>query len=586
MRTLMLLTLLLLTVPGTALAAPPANDNRAAAEAIPAFPHTLAATTAEATVERLDPQVSRCGRVESTLWYRIDTAPDGLIALTVKGGAGVAPVLRIYRRTASAIQEVDCASAGPGGGASASLEAVRGSSYLVLVGRRPSTPDGPFELRAELFLPPANDNRAGAQAIAKLPGSVRGTTLGATGDEADPSRCGLSGATVWYRLPSRRDGRILLRLTAAGQLDAAIVVLERVRSRTNAVACSATNWRGLATVAFASERGATYLIAVGHIRNADAGTFRIDALVSEAAESLRAGKVLPRAGVRSSVHGLTDVNDVWRISMRPGTTYRIGFSSASSCPSVSLRARRHVERRLAALSCRGYTTFTPGPDGAGEYVLEVVASGEASTQGYRLLFAPAAPDDLGVGIELRNRVSARASLDPARLDVRDLYHFDVERRGDVRLGVTNGLRFELVRDDGQRLGTYASLRRRLGPGRYVVAVTAGFGDPASRYTLSLLIREITSTTLRLAAPAVPPGSPVTLRPVVANASGGAVEIQVDRFDPLTGWHFNRLLRVPAGGGATWAPPAEGRWRFRATYKGTIDASPSRSGYAHLLVKRT
>ena len=36
-----------------------------------------------------------------------------------------------------------------------------------------------------------NDNRAGAQAIAKLPGSVRGTTLGATGDEADPSRCGL-----------------------------------------------------------------------------------------------------------------------------------------------------------------------------------------------------------------------------------------------------------------------------------------------------------------------------------------------------------------------------------------------------------
>ena len=79
---------------------------------------------------------------------------------------------------------------------------------------------------------------------------------------------------------------------------------------------------------------------------------------------------------------------------------------------------------------------------------------------------------------------------------------------------------------------------------------------------------------------------MTLRPEVANASGGTVEIQVDRFDPLTGWHFNRLLRVPAGGSTTWAPPAEGRWRFRATYKGTIDASPSRSGYAHLLVKRT
>jgi hypothetical protein len=585
MRTLTLLVLLLLTLPGTALAAPPANDNRADAEPIPAFPHTLAATTAEATVERLDPQVSRCGRVDSTLWYRIDTAPDGLIALTVKGAASVAPVLRIYRRAGSTIQEVDCASAGPGGTASASLEAVRGSGYLVLVGRRPSTPDGGFELRAELFLPPANDSRVGAQAIPRLPGSVRGTTLGATGDEADPDRCGIAGATVWYRLASRRDGRILLRLTAAGQLDAAIVVLERVRSQTRGVTCAVTNRSGQAVTTFASRRGATYLIAVGHIRNADPGTFRIDALASEAAESRRAGKTLPRAGVRSSVHGLTDVNDVWRVSMSPGTTYRIGFSSGSACPTVSLHSRRNLGGRLASLSCRGYTTFTPGPDGAGEYVLEVVAGGEAATQGYRLLFAPAAPDDLGVGIELRNRVTARSTLDPGRLDVRDVYHFDVERRGDVRLDVTSGLRFELVRDDGQRLGSHSSLRRRLDPGRYVVAVTASFGDPGRRYELSLLIREITSTALRLPTAAVAPGSPVTIRPEVSKAAGGTVQIQIDRFDPLTGWHFNRLLRVAAGGSTTWTPPAEGRWRLRATYKGTVDASPSRSGYALLLVRR-
>ena len=160
MRMLVALAFTLLARPGTALAAPPANDNRADAVPIPAFPHTAAGTTAEATVERLDPQVSRCGRIESTVWYRLDTAPDGLIGITVKGGAGVAPVLRIYRRAASTIQEVDCASAGPGGTASASLEAVRGSNYLVLVGRRPGTADGSFELRAELFLPPPNDDRA------------------------------------------------------------------------------------------------------------------------------------------------------------------------------------------------------------------------------------------------------------------------------------------------------------------------------------------------------------------------------------------------------------------------------------------
>ena len=30
-------------------------------------------------------------------------------------------------------------------------------------------------------------------------------------------------------------------------------------------------------------------------------------------------------------------------------------------------------------------------------------------------------------------------------------------------------------------------------------------------------------------------------------AGGTVEIQIDRFDPLTGWHFNRFLRTTAGG---------------------------------------
>ncbi len=584
MRTLVPLVLLAvaLVVPGRALAAPPPNDNRADAAVIPTFPSTTAGTTVEATVERLDPQVSRCGRVESTTWYRVDTAPDGLIALSVKGAAGVAPVIRLYRRGSSAIQELDCASAGPGGTASASLEAVRGSNYLVLVGRRPATADGSFELRAELFLPPANDDAGGAQPL-RLPGSVRGSTLGATYDDADPG-CGLDGGTVWYRMASRRDGRVLLRLAAQGTFDAAVVVVERVRSRTRRVACGQTDRAGRATVAFASLRGATYLVAVGHVENADPGTFRLESFLSEAAESRAAGKALPRGGAASTVHGLTDVNDVWRVSMQPGTTYRIGFSS-TACARATLRARRQLGRVLAALDCRGYTTFTPGPDGAGAYVLEVVAGPQASAQGYRLRFAPAAPDDLGIGVALRNRIAARGSLDPSRLDVRDVFHFDVERRADVSLSVSGGIVFQLLRDDGTRLGTHARVRRTLDPGRYVVAVAAGVGEPAVRYGLTLLIREITTTSLRLPSATVALGSTVTLRPEVANATGGTVELQVDRFDPLTGWHFNRLLRVPAGGSVSWRPPAEGRWRIRASYRGTVEASPSRSGYAYLEVRR-
>ena len=440
-----------------------------------------------------------------------------------------------------------------------------------------------FQLSAELFLPPANDNRSGAVTL-RLPGSVQGSTLGATADESELGRCRLVGGVVWYRLASRRDGRILLRLTAAGQLDAALVVLERVRSRTEGRACAATDRRGRATAAFASRRGATYLIGVGHVANADPGTFRLDALASEAAESLRAGKALPRAGIRSSVHGLTDVNDVWRVGMQPGTTYRIGFSSGG-CARVTLRAAQRLARSLTTLACSGYTTFTPGPDGGGSYVLEVVAGGGVAVQGYRLLFAAAAPDDLGVGVLLRNRIGVNGSLDRNRLDVIDVYHFDVEKRSDVRIDVSGGLTFQLVTDAGARLGTFSSMRRRLAQGRYVVAVRAGDAPAAARYRLALLVRGITSTSLRLESTTVPPRSPVELRPVVSAATSGAVVIQVDRFDPFTGWHFNRLLRTTVGASVAWAPPAEGRWRLRATYRGTIDASPSRSGYVRLEVRR-
>jgi hypothetical protein len=92
----------LFAVPAVAHGAPPPNDNRASAQVIPSFPAQIAGTTVEATVEQLDPQISKCGGVEATVWYRIEKAPDGTIALAVKG-AGLAPVLRVYQQKPSSI---------------------------------------------------------------------------------------------------------------------------------------------------------------------------------------------------------------------------------------------------------------------------------------------------------------------------------------------------------------------------------------------------------------------------------------------------------------------------------------------------
>src|SRR5690348_273587 len=106
--------LLVLATAPAASAAPPPNDNRADAQAIESFPASFHGTLVDATVERLDPQVSECGPIASTLWYRVDTAPDGTLSFGLRGGAGVAPVIRVYARGSSALREVTCGAADAG----------------------------------------------------------------------------------------------------------------------------------------------------------------------------------------------------------------------------------------------------------------------------------------------------------------------------------------------------------------------------------------------------------------------------------------------------------------------------------------
>ena len=581
---ILLITLVALVIAPAAAAAPPPNDNRADSFLLPDFPAQVHGTTAEATVERLDPQVSRCGRIESTVWYRVEAAPDGTIVATAQAAAGFTPVLRIYRRGSSSIQELDCAAANAGGKAVVSVQAVRGAGYLILVGRRPGTADGEFDLRAELFLPPANDERGGAVSLGRPPATVRATTLGATGDPSDVSACGMSGGTVWYRLTGPSSRRVLLRLSASEELDAVVAVFRPVRSRLDLVACTPTDRKGSAVLGFAARRGASYLIAVGEQRNSPPGAFSMNLQAAEAPER-HPGRALRRGGVRDSVNGLTDVNDVWSVRLRRGTTYRVAFNS-SPCARATLHARGRVVR----LSCRAHSTFTPGRDGGGRYVVEVQASPTATRQRYRLHVAAAGADDVGVGVELRPGSSARGSLSPSGVDVLDLYHFDVERSSEVRLQLSGGS-FGLVvlTDTGARMATgEGDFRRRLGRGRYVVAVQGAVGSRSGRYRLSLRLRDVTATSVLASgrtSTEVSPGSSVTLSCLVSPVASGRVELQIDRFDPLTGWHFHRVVRITAGTSVSWRPPAAGRWRVRARYLGSAQSAPSRSGYAQILVAK-
>jgi hypothetical protein len=280
---------------------------------------------------------------------------------------------------------------------------------------------------------------------------------------------------------------------------------------------------------------------------------------------------------------------MWWTTMTPGTPYRIAFSS-KGCASVRMQSMRNLEEDLGGVRCSGYATFTPGPDGGGRYTFEVVAPRSTATASYRLQVAPALADDIGVGVELANLARARGTLSPSGVDVVDVYHFDVAQTSDVRLRLTQpagrSFRLVLLTDDGRRVSSgEVKLDRRLEVGRYVVAVTGTIGTPGGRYAVSLVVRRLTSTSITIGGGELRPGVPLTIRALTTPATGGGtIDVQIDRFDPMTGWHFYRMVRVGAPSATlSWTPPALGRWRIRASFAGTLGFSASRSEYVSLLV---
>lgn len=391
--------------------------------------------------------------------------------------------------------------------------------------------------------------------------------MGARSEDSDPEGCDLAGATVWYRLRPGHDGLVLLKLHANGKLDAVLGVLERARSRLGGGSCRQTNGHGDATLAFRAVHTTTYFVLVGQQQGSKPGTFKLTALAAAPAERFP-GKLLPSHTVRATLNGLTNVNDVWHTDLTAGTTYRFAFSS-SGCARAEL-VRRTDHAVLVSMSCSGYRTFTPGPDGGGMYVLQVIAAPNDRAQPYRLQFAQTEADDVGIGLPLANLEVHRARLDPQGVDVVDIYHFDVQRLSDVQVGLAApaAFRLQLVSESGGRIASgQASVRRQLAPGRYVVAVTAAPATTGGAYRLTLLVRD-----------------PVTLRPVVTPTATGVIELQIDRFDPLGGWQFTKLVRIPVGSSTTWIAPAAGTWRVRATYRGSTAASPSRSEYVTLTIR--
>jgi hypothetical protein len=457
---------------------------------------------------------------------------------------------------------------------------------------------------AALAQGPANDNRANAQRLGSPPVAVGGTTAGATRELNDPSACAPSSNSVWYRLDGTGEGRLIVRLDAADEIDLTIIVLRRVRSETSFVTCRNTDAKGNADFSFSTANEGNYLFMVAQRSTSQPGGFRLTLLVPENRESYP-GTHLPARGVTTSVDPLLDADDAWSTEMRPAQTYRINLvTGGEKCVALALygpRLRSFASGGpLRSSACGGYLTFTPGPSGGGRYSLRVFARGERGQISYRLQVAKAGRDDTSPGVPLPNLQQRRGMLSGRSVDVIDLYRFQVGARSDVVLTLATGERMQtdlaLLNDRGRdvRCSCLASggarMRLQLPRGRYFLAVRAR-EHTGGRYRLRLLVREITKTGItidgRRRAFATPGRAVVIAARVSPPRAGGLVRFKVDRFDPLQGWVFARFLTARVGpdgiARVAWIPPSVGRWRIDARFRGTITRSPSRSGTAALLV---
>ena len=461
--------------------------------------------------------------------------------------------------------------------------------------------------RYEINVTPVNNSRRNATKLRPPPSAIEGTTIGATSDYSDPeTACGGIQATVWYSLAAGSTERVAVRLRARGRLDAVVAVFKLVRSQYKPLGCVPTDDKGIGGIAFQAEKRGRYFIVVGERDNSASSTFRLELFAPPLAAP--PGQRLQLGGASSTVDPLTRPEAAWSVGLAAGQTYRINLApDRGRCLSLSLFAPGVSsftrERPVRWRTCGGYFVVTPGPDEGGRYSVLVGAQGNrGGAQRYRLQVARAGRDDTAPGLPIRNGQTRRGSLSGRSIDVLDLYRFEVTHLTEVtaRLQVSHKTPFELLLLSGEGgaidcvCGTprVRELRAQLEEGEYFLAVRAR-GQSAGRYRVSLLIREITSTLALVDAvedATSELGRAVTLtaRLTPTAAVGGLVRFRIDRFDPIEGWQFSRMLSARVGSGSSasvsWRPPTVGRWRIRALYVGTRAASPSASRHVSLRVE--
>ena len=422
----------LLSFPGLARATPPPNDNRATAEVIPSFPANDSGND-----RRGDRRAARPAGLRLRTCRGHALVPHQPGSRRNRGAStfrapGSGQTIRVYDLLPEQHRR---ARLRLGGEREAKGDRLvrgtdRGKSYLVMVGKRPGTADAnvhadgaPLPAAAERHAPPGEADHRTSRPRSPGQRSARRVTV------ADPDGCRLERRHgVVQRCRRWCPSESPCGSTAAGDFDASMAVVKKVHSRVERRwACRATDTQGRPGLAVG-------LDTRRHVRDRGrpaggiaAGQLRPRRARSPAGRA-RAG-TLPRRREHhtSTLNGLTDVNDIWWVTLRGGHTYRIALNS-TGCPG--LRPFRREAGELRHHRLQGVHHLHAGPRRRRPLRARVAYHSDDGRRSRTTSLLRRRPGLTTWGSASRSRTSStvHASLQPRGVDLVDIYHFDVGER--------------------------------------------------------------------------------------------------------------------------------------------------------------
>jgi hypothetical protein len=130
-----------------AVAAPPPNDARAAAQAVGALPAALRGTTVEATLESDEPFAGCSGTGKGSVWYAFTAAEARSILVALDADGDMDATVEVFLRQRSQLSSVGCRPTDRRGEATVDIDAEARGSYLIRVAPLANSVTTGFTLR-------------------------------------------------------------------------------------------------------------------------------------------------------------------------------------------------------------------------------------------------------------------------------------------------------------------------------------------------------------------------------------------------------------------------------------------------------